>query len=153
MTDDEYTWKCIKKGFGLPPLGKDGKIIRVFDVSEDNSPVNNPSCCNYCGEENALGKTPFCPYCGKKDAYKNAKCPYYQEREATRTLSDFERGYLLAKTGEQRYEITEAKGECWGAGPEIEPCPCEGNIKECPRIRQEMEKNNRVAKKQRKGDK
>ena len=89
--------------------------------------------CYACGKENSLGKTPFCPYCGAEKPYGKKVCPYYYEHEVTRTLSDFERGYLLGKTGERRSDITEVKGECWGAGPEIEYCNCGGNMKECPR--------------------
>lgn len=89
-------------------------------------------CCA-CGKENSLGKTPFCPYCGAEKPYGKKVCPYYHEREVTRTMNSFEQGYWLAKTGEMRSDITEVKSECWGAGPEIEYCNCGGNMKECPR--------------------
>lgn len=95
--------------------------------------MNESSYCVHCGKENPLGKTNFCPYCGMKDPYVNAICPYYHGRECSRWMSEFEQGIWYGRTGEIKTRITEVKGECWGAGPEIEACPCEGKVKECPR--------------------
>lgn len=67
---------------------------------------------------------------GNKIDPDTLKCAYYDEYDSNEKLSDFERGYLFATTGEMKETRTVTVGCCNGT-KEREVCKCNGDIDKC----------------------